>query len=175
MRFKIFLLNFSIQTEPFNKIFVLWNCIQQSNLKVVFQEIILTNLYQWKYARHNWFSSFLHTWQCLNYTFHLALHTYLLVWPYAVSKYVLKPSLLKWPNRNESLWRQTDTAHEYSGHEIKYKLWIDSYKTPFHHFKRINMKSQRVYNSSLCGMIPVILLVLCFFTANATDIVYGLF
>ena len=72
-------------------------------------------------------------------------------------------------------WCQTDTAHEYLGHKINYKLWIDSYKTSCRHFKRINMKSQRVYNSSLHGMIQLILLVLCFLTANATDIAWGIF
>ena len=105
----------------------------------------------------------------------LALHIYLLVWPRAVTIWFQTKSVKVTEQKRTSLWRQTDTAHEYSGHEIKYKLWIDSYKTPFRHFKRTNMKSQRVYSSSLCGMIPVVLLVLCFFTANATDIVYGLF
>ena len=122
---------------------------------------------QWKYATQNLFAPFLHTWQRLHYIFIFLSD---LEWCQFQTK-----SVKLTEQKRTSLWRQTDTAHEYSGHEIKYKLWIDSYKTPFRHFKRTNMKSQRVYSSSLCGMIPVVLLVLCFFTANATDIVYGLF
>ena len=155
---------------------VLWNCMPTKQFRGVFQGTISTGLYsvtecdsQWKYATQNLFAPF------FTYMTTVALHIYLLVWPRAVTIWFQTKSVKVTEQKRTSLWRQTDTAHEYSGHEIKYKLWIDSYKTPFRHFKRTNMKSQRVYSSSLCGMIPVVLLVLCFFTANATDIVYGLF